>query len=405
MTQPTPGAHWRAFAAAPHRFFFATGIGFILLLSTWWLAVIAARQWFGASLEPVIPGLFAHGMIMLYLVFPPFMFGFLLTVYPRWQVAPEVPAWIQASCFGLLHLGLLLLLTGLYSLPMIHVAGWLVIATGWLLLLAGLAWSRSRCDAPVVHANAVLFGMAAGITGLLLGAWMFIDGRYMLWPYVVGLGTWPFLATVYFTVCHRMVPFFTSRVVNGYTVYRPDWMLRTFIGAAFVHALLSGHREWLWLPDLVMLLVAGWLAWRWLPGERHGNRLLSVLHISVAWLVVALALQVFQDIGLATGMGAWLGRAPIHALGFGFFGGMLIAMATRVTMGHSGRPLRLDGFGWAMFLLLQLATVLRIAAEILPGAYSGLLFAAALGWLLAFGGWAARYAKIYFQPRIDGRPG
>lgn len=256
-----------------------------------------------------------------------------------------------------------------------------------------------------MHADAVLLGMSAALLGLLLAVYMLLAADYRAWPYVVALGTWPFLATVYFTVCHRMVPFFTSRVVSNYTVYRPGWMLWTFIAAACGHAALAGHPQLLWLPDTMLLLVAGRLAWKWLPREQHDNRLLSVLHISVAWLVISIALQLVQDVGIALQGSSWLGRAPVHALGFGFFGGMLIAMATRVTMGHSGRPLRLDGIGWVMFLLLQLATILRIAAEVMPGAYGTLLFAAALAWLLAFGGWALRYAKIYFEPRVDGRPG
>ena len=53
-------------------------------------------------------------------------------------------------------------------------------------------------------------------------------------------------------------------------------------------------------------------------------------------------LQTIRDASF-TLSGEWaLGRAPIHALGIGFFGGMLVAMVTRVTMGHSGRALKMD---------------------------------------------------------------
>lgn len=398
-------ASWRALVAAPHRLFFATGVGFILVLSAWWLAVLVARSLSMAYLEPVVPGLFVHGLVMLYLVFPPFMFGFLCTVYPRWQVAPEIPSWVIASCFGLLHAGLLLVLAGLYSLQWILALGLAVIALGWLLLLGALAWSRSHCDAPVIHANAVLLGMSAGLLGLSLGIFMILAGEYRLWPYIVSLGTWPFLAAVYFTVCHRMLPFFSSRVVGNYQPYRPDWALRLFLAAALLRAAMAGQPHWLWIPDALLLAVAAWLAWKWRTREKHGNRLLSVLHISMAWLVIALLLQLVQDMGMAIDGYAWLGRAPLHALGFGFFGGMLIAMATRVTLGHSGRPLQLDRIGWMLFLVLQLVTIVRVAAEVFTAHYSTLLLLAATGWLLVFGGWAMRYGGIYFKPRIDGRPG
>jgi uncharacterized protein involved in response to NO len=89
----------------------------------------------------------------------------------------------------------------------------------------------------------------------------------------------------------------------------------------------------------------------------------------------------------------------------GFFGGMLMAMVTRVTLGHSGRPLALDALNWRLFLVVQVATVLRIAAEFLPAATAGLSLLAALAWLAAFGTWSGRHLVIYLRPRVDGAPG
>ena len=41
---------------------------------------------------------------------------------------------------------------------------------------------------------------------------------------------------------------------------------------------------------------------------------------------------------LADAVPGLLGQAPLHALTLGFFASMLLGMAARVTMGHSGRP-------------------------------------------------------------------
>src|SRR5262252_9419773 len=57
------------------------------------------------------------------------------------------------------------------------------------------------------------------------------------------------------------------------------------------------------------------------------------------------------------------GRAPAHALFIGFFGSLLVAMVTRVTQGHSGRPLVLGGVAGAAFVIVQLVAVTRIVAE------------------------------------------
>ena len=82
------------------------------------------------------------------------------------------------------------------------------------------------------------------------------------------------------------------------------------------------------------------------------------------WLPVAVLLQTVRDGSFAL-TGEWvLGRAPIHALGMGFFGGMLVAMVTRVTMGHSGRPLRMDRLTLVCFLVLQVGALLRVLSEV-----------------------------------------
>jgi uncharacterized protein involved in response to NO len=77
---------------------------------------------------------------------------------------------------------------------------------------------------------------------------------------------------------------------------------------------------------------------------------------------------------------------------------------TRVTQGHSGRPLELGRVAGFAFVSIQAVALLRVCAELhadpLP------LFAlAALGWLLAFVPWVLRSAWIYLTPRADGKAG
>jgi uncharacterized protein involved in response to NO len=401
-----PGsANWRVFAAAPHRYFFATGVFFMVLLSAWWFAVLTARAGFGAVLEPVVPGVFLHGAIMLYLVFPPFMFGFLLTVYPRWQPAPPIPAVIHALVLGLLHVGLLLLLAGFYLDLSILIAGWIAITLAWLVIVGGLGWSLWHCPAPVIHSKVVWLGLSAGLVGAMLFVAMLISQQYALWPWVVSLGLWGFLLTVFIGVCHRMIPFFTSRIVPTYQVWRPEWVLWLFVATACLRALLLELPAVQWFATLVLLVIGATFAWRWRPRQRHGNAMLAVLHISMAWLVIGVALQFVQDAAFTFLDVRWFGRAPLHALGMGFFGSMLLAMITRVTMGHSGRPLLLDRKGWLIFQLLQLATILRVVAEMVSFEQAWQFAIAAAVWTLAFATWAWRYGRMHFQPRADGQPG
>ena len=72
--------------AAPHRLLFLVGSANLGLTATWWLVQLTSLHFGGPRLpQGDLPAALLHGPIMLYLVFPPFMLGFLLTVFPRWM--------------------------------------------------------------------------------------------------------------------------------------------------------------------------------------------------------------------------------------------------------------------------------------------------------------------------------
>ena len=91
-------------------------------------------------------------------------------------------------------------------------------------------------------------------------------------------------------------------------------------------------------------------------------------------------------------------------MAIGYFTSVLIAMGTRVTLGHSGRMLKADRLTWAIFLAFQTVATLRITSE-LPGINlamrSHLYLCAAAVWLICFGIWIYKYAPIYWQDRVD----
>ena len=132
--------------------------------------------------------------------------------------------------------------------------------------------------------------------------------------------------------------------------------------------------------------------------------LLNVLMLGFAWLPVAALLYSVQSLWLLQGGEFILGRAPAHALFIGFFGSLLVAMVTRVSQGHSGRPLRLGGAAAFAFTVIQLTVLVRIGAELAPDILAW-HSAAGLLWLLAFLPWVLRSAWIYLTPRADGKAG
>src|SRR5690606_304843 len=170
------------------------------------------------------------------------------------------------------------------------------------------------------------------------------------------------------------------------------------VGLAWARLLLgtAGVLNALVVLDVALFVLTAWCAMRWTSFKARGNPLLWTLYAGYAWLPIAMLLQTLRDGAFVAG-GEWaLGRAPIHALGMGFFGGLLIAMVTRVTMGHSGRRLAMDRAAFGCFLAVQAAAAARVLSDVIaaPLALQWLLLGSIAAWLAAFAIWGARHAVI-----------
>lgn len=406
-TTPRLQAHPGMLLAAPHRIWFFAGGLQLLAGMVWWMLELAGRYggWWPPPAWSAPPG-WIHGYVMVYTTLPMFVFGFLMTAVPNWLGEGRVPKPLYGTAAALMLTGALAVYAGSLA-----GAGWMALGgalglAGWALSWSGLAalvWRASRAERRypfiVLTLTALGFVMAACFVGWLL------TGTALLAELARIGGVWFFLLPLFFNISQRMIPFFSSRALPGYAVIRPAWAVPVFTAASLLHGvlLLAGAHAWLWLPDLALFLTVAYLLAAWRGWRSFGVPLLAMLHIAFAVLGLALALQLAQSLAAAGGMRV-LGLAPLHALGAGYFAAMLLAMVSRVSLGHSGRPLAADRLTSACFLGVLTAAALRLAAELVPVA-AALMPLAGLAWLAAFGVWAARYLPIYLQPRVDGRPG
>lgn len=400
--------------AAPHRLLFFVGAINVLAAMSWWLMWTAALrwQWWPMPNPPSpLPAGWGHGVVMSYQVFTPFIFGFLLTVFPRWTGQPALDRWHYVPVgLGLLG-GQALTLIGLCGVPpMLHV-GLFTSALGWISGLASLAGVLRRAPARDWHAISCLLALVIGLVGLLAFiAWWHAPSHGLFAFAALKLGVLGFLLPIYLTVAHRMLPFFASIVVPGYRPWKPLWLLAAIWLLLAVHLglELTHVYTWLWLPDLALAsLSCLWLWCTWPTSDDRDARLpglLVVLFIALCWLPMAFALYSTQSLLFAFTGEFLLGRAPMHALAIGLFGSLLVAMVTRVTHGHSGRPLTMSATAWFAFAVVQVAATVRVTAELVDDTWAWQTFAA-LGWVVAFLPWVLRNAGIYLRPRIDGKPG
>ncbi|MDP1996361.1 MAG: NnrS family protein [Gallionella sp.] len=408
----TIAEHWHTFTSAPHRVMFLGGALQSIAVMLWLLVEMAARYGVtGHAVDwPVAPGA-VHAYLMIYGLFPFFIFGFLMTTYPRWMNDKEIPARRYVPAFVLLMLGnigfyagLLADRTALFAAVLLALAGWGAALYALLRVLLDAQHPDKR------HPQIIFIALSMGWCSLAAYAiWLWSDNAAWL-NFAMQGGLWFFLLPVFASVAHRMIPFFTSTALPQHLVARPYWAWWVMLAAGVTHGLLqlADAAAWLWICDAPLAVAALYLTYAWGLRRSLGIPMLGVLHIGFAWLGVAMLLFTVQSFVLFQSHGTafiW-GLAPLHALTVGCFATLLIGMGTRVTLGHSGLPMRADTPIKMMFIGMQLAAVLRVLADMLPvQIMHWLYFAAAVVWLACFVPWVSRYLPVYWKPRADGRPG
>jgi uncharacterized protein involved in response to NO len=395
---------WTVYTAAPHRVLFLPGAVQGVIAMAWWLLDLESRLAGGAGLTLAgLPSPLLHGWLMVFGFFPFFVFGFLFTAAPNWVSGPGVarPAYV-ASMLGL-SAGALMLYLGQSSLGLLlHLLGWSVALQALLVTL------RGGKDPDKRHAwatwAALVLGAAAEalmLAGLVLDHWEWLRPG-------LELGIWACLVPLFLSACHRMIPFFTSRVVSNFVMIRPYGLLWAMWAACLLHVALfvAGWGSLTWLVDLPLAALSFWFSSRWGFMRSFQVRLLAMLHVAFIWAGVAFALFGLDSLAGFIGLAWSAGNAPLHALGIGFFGTMLIGMASRVSLGHSGRALQADAATWRLFWLMQGVALLRMLPDLSAGALPDRLASlAGLSWLIVFGAWAWKYAPMTWRPRVDGKAG
>ncbi len=411
LTEASPVLNaYRTFAAAPHRMMFFGGAVGLNLAIAWWLILLAGRSGALSSLFVVAaPGLI-HAWLLIFGAFPFFVLGFLMTALPRWVAAPPLSPRAYQSVGFVLYTGFLITLFSSSFSSAASITGMALTAIGLLMGLMSLFQALARADRSILPAGALVSGfLFLGWVGSLLTAFGAFLDHPGLWRAGLQLGVWGFLVPLVFLVAHRVLPVFAANAIPGYPIWRTSWgpPLAGLLCLAHGGLLIVGKEGWLLATALPLALIAlyHWLMWR--PWQTRSDPLLWTAFAALLWLPLASGLYAWEAAAHGFGLTTFLGQAPLHAATVGLLASMVLVMATRVSRGHSGRPLQMDRMELMAFLSLQLAALLRVVADIpMAGAHrSELLVAAATLWLVAFLPWGWRYGRIYWLPRADGAPG
>jgi len=125
------------------------------------------------------------------------------------------------------------------------------------------------------------------------------------------------------------------------------------------------------------------------------NPLLFVLHVAYVWFPVGY---------LATAAAAFGYGLPasvaLHALSMGVIGTMILAVSSRVALGHTGRPLLAARAVVVAYWCLTIGVVLRLSGAFAAN-YLLWVDMSALAWMLAFGIFFKVYWPVLTGPRAD----
>jgi uncharacterized protein involved in response to NO len=201
----------------------------------------------------------------------------------------------------------------------------------------------------------------------------------------------------------RVIPFFSERAIPGYVKPITPWTDRAviasvaaFLCASFFAPLSSLTGIFAGIAAVVNL--KRWLTW--LDRRVFLLPILAVLYVGYAWIIIGFttsALANFSVISLSP---------ATHAFTTGAVGTMIIGMISRVSLGHTGRPIIASHMTAAAYGFISLAAAIRVFGPILaPELYLISIQVSGTIWILAFILVCISYTPYFLFPRIDGRPG
>jgi uncharacterized protein involved in response to NO len=374
-------------------FFLAAGIWSSAALALWIIMLMT-----GAELPSRFDPRAWHIHEMLFGFVMAAVAGFLLTAIPNWTKRLPVSGLPLAALAGLWLLGRFACLISALTPASLAIAAdlsfpFVLVAAAAREIIAGRNWRNLPMIVPVAVLCAANLLMHLEAVGMAVSAGF---------GWRLGLAATIVLISV---VAGRIVPSFTRNwLAKRQSARLPashDSIDRGAIG--LLHAGLIG---WAIAPEFRpfgLILVFGaaanlWRLLRWRGAATFAEPLLFILHIGYAWMVLGSALLGLAALGWGVPQ-----SAAIHALTAGAIGVMILAVMTRATRGHAGRPLAADRATIAIYTLINLAAITRVVAAFGGTWTMTLLVASASLWIAAFGVFALSYGPMLLLTHGSGQ--
>jgi len=382
-----------AFLSNGFRPFFLGAALFAGVAVPFWVFIFAGMSGSGVLYAPRE----WHVHEMLYGFLPAVMTGFLLTAIPNWTGRAPLRGNALLSLWLLWLAGRLLL-----AWPSVGPITAALVDGAFLVVLAAFVWREivaggSRSQVPI----ALVISLYAGAN--VLFHVLALRGATTDVPEHLAVALIMLLLTM---IGGRVTPNFTREWLAQEQLAERVAAFSRFDGLSIVLVLVAAV-GWIVQPDSLIagaMLVAaglvnllrlirwsGWLAWR--------EPMVLILNIGYGWLALSL---------LALGgsiLGAGVPRAnAVHVLSTGAVGVMTLAIMTRASLGHTGRPRHAGPVTVLIYVLVNAGAMLRVFVPTpdSPTVWTyGMLGLAAAGWSGAYLLFALTYGPFLVRPSLE----
>jgi uncharacterized protein involved in response to NO len=373
-------------------FFFGAAIWAVIAIAIW---VAMLRT--GITLPSRFDSLTWHIHEMLFGFVMAAIAGFLLTAIPNWTKRLPISGAPLAALAGLWLAGrVACLLSALMP-------NWLAVGLDLAFPVALVAAAAREIVAGRNWRNLVILAPVTilGIANLL----MHLEANGL--SIATGLGWRLALVAVV-----ALISLMGGRIIPSFS---RNWLVKEnatvlpapagFPDKAALVTLIASLLGWVAFPDsrlIACFILFGaalnlWRLYRWRGISTAKEPLLLILHIGYGWVVIGATL-----LGLSVLTSSIPETAAIHALTVGAIATMILAVMSRATRGHTGRPLTADSSTRLIYGLITLGALARLWAAFSTDWTMSLLYTSAALWSAAFATFAIAYAPMLLLSR-DGK--
>lgn len=338
-----------------------------------------------------------HVHEMLFGFIPALIAGFLLTAMPNWTDRIPLRGRPLLCLFIVWLAGRLLV-----SAPFLGAPIAAVVDGAFLVLLAVYVWREIAAAGVWDRAPIGILVSLYAVTNILfhLSA---LRGVPTDFPERLALSVMTLMLIV---IGGRLTPTFTREFLAARNMPRLPEIFSP-VDAVTIVLVLTAAIAWIAQPESVwagtMLFVAGVASvarlLRWEGWRTWKDPLVLILHVGYGWVglfLIALGLAIL-GIGFSP-------ENSVHVLTTGAMGAMTLAVMTRASLGHTGRPRHADRLTVTIYLLVNVGALLRIFSpnsELPTTLTYTILGLSALCWSGAYALFALHYGRYLVRPSLD----